>query len=549
MPIVLSQNGLLIKESTIIDAMGEEYLNSLKKSLTIVSVIEMVEKKLKMFKTINTPTGTIILIPRMFTPKIRELLPDEKFINKIPVQPFIEISQKETFKLYNNQEIFLKKLSTDIFTEENVKNGTASCIAKMGTGQGKTYLAAAVIAMIKKKTLIIVHDKGMQNNEFSTVLTQTLDNLVLCVKNKPELIATANVVILVINTVMKQPLEFFKQFGLIIMDEIHLYCTDKRSEIFWNANVEYVLGMSATPNEKRDLFHKIAQLSVGKIIDVESLPGYESAQKFTAKVLAINYITCKDYVLHETNSGNGRLMTHKTIMRMLEDPYRDRLVIQQLKLLLKDNHNVYIFCQYRDTVMHYYRLVKTEFSDEEILYAPELNKKEMAAAKRPAKIFPMMGGIANEEYENAKQKGNIIVITYSYGGTGKSIPKMTASIFASPMRSNWTQISGRILRLGSDQTIVRQYIDIIDSSTMLKYQFYGTKKDNAADKSDKTRRIPRKEIYADRGFPIKYINVHYTSLMTDEERKLLKKEEEPEVLEEDVESEESETTELIEYDT
>ena len=40
-------------------------------------------------------------------------------------------------------------------------------------------------------------------------------------------------------------------------------------------------------------------------------------------------------------------MIHKTIMKMLEDPYRDRLVLNLLKELLADSHNVYIFYCYK----------------------------------------------------------------------------------------------------------------------------------------------------------------------------------------------------------
>lgn len=532
MPIVLSQNGLLLHERLIIEEYGLDYLLQLKKSLTVLSSVDIMEKKLRLYKVITTNGQNILLLPRFLTSKIREMFPDEKFINNIPLIKQNEINVikcKDSFKLFNNQKLMIDELMRTVYTPENVANGTASCIAKMGTGQGKTFLSAALIGILKVKTLIIVHDSGMQNNEFSVVLKNTLDNLILCTKNKDELIEVANVVILVINTAMKKPSSFFKQFGLIIMDEIHMYCTEKRSEIFWNGNVQYVLGMSATPDENRNLFHKIAMVSVGKIIDVEQLPGYTFGDTFKANVRALSYYAPKEYIVHESNASSGRLMTHKTIMKALEDPYRDRLILQVLSKLLEDpRHNIYIFCQYRASVMHFYRLIK-KWNDEkntndnninnekknnnDNICAPELTKKQFV------ETFPMMGGITNEAYDNARIKGRIIIITYNYGGTGKSIPKMTAAIFASPMRAQWKQISGRILRLGSDVNIVREYIDIIDAGTILKYQFYGTRKDNEADRNDKTRRKTRKEVYEERGFPIYYETIHFKLLMTDEEQK------------------------------
>lgn len=501
MPLVLSQSGLLIQDDLIIKKYGNEFLIKLRKSLTITFTQILQEKIMLMYKTgiVRDPktnnTISFMQLPRFLLSKIKSLFPNEIVINKIPIMPNVRISCKKSFKLYNNQKLMMTQLFNNVFTNDKVKEGTAGCIAKMGTGQGKTYLAAAIIGKLKKKTLVIVHDKGMRDNEFSVVFKDTLNNLKLCVKNKDDLIKAANVVILVINTAMNKPPEFFKQFGLIIMDEVHMYCSEKRSQIFWKANCQYMLGMSATPDEKNDLFWKLSVFSVGPIIDVEKLEGYEYTDEFKGEVLAINYYAPDEYVVHETNKSNGMLMTHKTIEKLLEDPYRDGLLMKLLGELLADpKHYIYVFCQHRNSIMHYYRLIKKKFP----VFSPE--------------AYPMMGGISDDLYNEAKEKGRVILITYSYGGTGKSISRMTAAIFASPMRSNWKQITGRILRLGSDTDIVRKYIDIIDANTMLRFQFYGTKKDNSADKDDQTRRKPRREVYYDRGFTITYENIKYEDI-------------------------------------
>jgi hypothetical protein len=86
-----------------------------------------------------------------------------------------------------------------------------------------------------------------------------------------------------------------------------------------------------------------------------------------------------------------------------------------------------------------------------------------------------MGGSASEDMEQAEKKANVIFTTYSYMDTGKSIPKMNASIFASP-RKDPKQVIGRILRLGSNEDIRRQIIDVVDWRTTLKSQWYCRKK-------------------------------------------------------------------------
>lgn len=500
MPIVIAQSGLLIQDELIINKYGIEFLMKLRTSLTIVTQLEMQQKVLCMYRKgmIHDSNKKIpfMQIPRFLLPKIRKMFPDELFINNIPKLPDVDIKGKKTFKLYPNQELMMNELFTNVYNDENSENGLAGCIVKMGTGQGKTFLAAAVIAKLKKKTLVVVHDTAMRDQEFTPVLQKTLDNAVICVKNNDKKISEANIVVMVINTVMNKPLEFFKQFGLIIMDEVHLYCTEKRSRVFWKANSQYVLGMSATPDEKRDQFYKLSFLCMGNVIDVEQLEGYTSGETFKGVVRAINYYAPEEYVHLETNASSGKIMTHKTVEKLLEDPYRDGLIMNVVSELLEDPNNyIYIFCQHRNSILHYYRLIKRRFP----VFAPE--------------AYSMMGGISEESYMKAKESGRIILVTYAYGGTGKSIPRMTAAVFASPMRSNWKQITGRILRLGSDTTITRKYIDIIDANTILRFQFYGTKKDrkDAAD-GVKNRRLSRREVYEERGFDILYEEIQYEDI-------------------------------------
>jgi len=62
---------------------------------------------------------------------------------------------------------------------------------------------------------------------------------------------------------------------------------------------------------------------------------------------------------------------------------------------------------------------------------------------------------------------------------------MTCIIEATPRRNGLRQILGRILRRGSDESIVRQVVDIVDTRTGLRSQ--------AAD---------RRKIYLEKGYPI-----------------------------------------------
>jgi superfamily II DNA or RNA helicase len=87
-----------------------------------------------------------------------------------------------------------------------------------------------------------------------------------------------------------------------------------------------------------------------------------------------------------------------------------------------------------------------------------------------------MGGSTENDIQQAKNTGRIIMTTYSYSGTGVSINKMDALILATPRKSNMTQILGRIFRLKGNVDITRNIIDIVDTKICLKSQFYTRKK-------------------------------------------------------------------------
>ena len=81
------------------------------------------------------------------------------------------------------------------------------------------------------------------------------------------------------------------------------------------------------------------------------------------------------------------------------------------------------------------------------------------------------GGLSAEAVSAISTSGRVLFSTFSYAGTGVSIPKMTAMMFLTPRKAAMKQIIPRCLRRGSDLTIPRVVIDIVDVGTCLKKQF------------------------------------------------------------------------------
>lgn len=98
-------------------------------------------------------------------------------------------------------------------------------------------------------------------------------------------------------------------------------------------------------------------------------------------------------------------------------------------------------------------------------------KASVASTHETRKIHSVMGGASNKDMDNAEAHARVILTTYKYMGTGKSIIKMTALILATPRRNKSRQFVNRIFRLGSDMTKTRVIVDIVDMKSNLKNQW------------------------------------------------------------------------------
>ena len=112
-------------------------------------------------------------------------------------------------------------------------------------------------------------------------------------------------------------------------------------------------------------------------------------------------------------------------------------------------------------------------------------------------IGVLRGGASAKECASAKH-ARIVLTTYGYSRRGVSLTNMTTLILASPRRNGLHQIVGRITRSGSDQSIIRQVIDIKDMCSPLKNQ-----------------NSERRKVYKDRKYPIYSVEYEYEGDLKD----------------------------------
>lgn len=458
-------------------------------------------RRCKIYKSAQRqPNGVeIITLPREAIAKIQEkgyevqirLPPIRFFGNRIteahaPPFPAIDF-------LYDDQQVIINH----IHTQWRDLNSYGSACLNLRAGYGKTFIAAGVIALLRMRTLYIVptcelakqvqHDLqaslGTLSDEGSREAAQSIRIVIHYVSSGEEFRKVAEsennslVCIAVINTVIGATWTeltpatcLANYFSLIIFDEVHTYCSPKRINIFWMAQTRYMFGMSATIGERRDGFDFALGHHLPPLIDAEHIEGftYGAASPFQCRVRAVRYFARDEDAQNLRHETTDRVFAHYMYEQFAHDERRNALIVSQARELVVAGHNVFIFAEERAHVELLAGLLAADETTRQypsvIFYGGVSDEDRRIAIARDE---PSTDGTTAPAHPPAR----IIIATYSYSGTGISIIRMTALILATPRYSGMKQIVGRILRRGSDPTIQRIVIDVIDQKTCLAYQF------------------------------------------------------------------------------
>ena len=477
----LTTEGFIVPLDLLKQSFGSKY-NSFLSKLTITHFQKIgPPKQAYMYKKVLRGGITCMQLPRTL---IRVFL-DNKILSDVEILlPVIKpIDVRLFIELFENQQIIVKYLLDNVFVHKRMIAGTATCIFNLKAGQGKTFVAGGIIACARMRTLYIVPKRPL--------MIQAVKDLRACLypdDDKPTINIgqygnikkrdprtdprNQDVTVIVINSALLLSADFFRGYNLVILDEVHSYCSDQRKEIFRKASLNMCLGMSATTEDRTDGFDPIAhkELAFDGIIRAENIPGFKYEEvDFITDVKVIRYKGPPEFTQTLTHDSTGKIFTPYMNKQFLRDPMRMQLVIKELRELYdwKDDkgnqHCIYVFSEERDALKDVYRELKKSF---EYVDAPELRIQ-----LGDNDVGEFIGGIKDAEITTMRENARILLTTYGYSGTGVSIDKMTAILFLTPRRANMKQILARILRRGGNKDIRRKVIDIVDDKTPIKYQY------------------------------------------------------------------------------
>ncbi len=441
-----------------------------------------------------------------------------------------ETAVELTAPLFEYQQAILDFLfaAQGPFGPRSVAAHCATAYLQMDTGLGKTRVGCAVVARCRGPAAIVVPTEAIREqwlDEFAEVLPDLVcgayQNPPKGSRKIPAGPATHDVVVFIINTFSQKEADVLAGYLLVILDEAHEYCGSEFSKALWLAQTRFVLGLSATPNEAPNGLDRYVNQHLGPAIwPTRDVPGYDIRHVvYTGQVRVVEYAGHPEHSVNGL-TPSGTLSSIMTINNIVKDPHRLCLVAAEVERLFRlhetedadslcalglgprpgsavtdtlpageiRRHGVFVFAELREYLPALRAKLLERFESNEIL-VPELDPEHAQPDSRSISVLRGASRpVARAELGKARRAGSHIVLTtYGYSRRGISLPDMTAIVLATPRRNGYRQVLGRITRRGSDVSIVRQIVDIVDTRVSLKAQA-----------------CERKKIYAEKGFDLRY---------------------------------------------
>ena len=424
------------------------------------------------YKLINDST---LVMPRFMFQRISKYLTDLEISHEVVHRSHISMASQ-----LRNFGCKYGKLKMDIFPDklrviDKITDQLKTChgmIVKLDTGKGKSVIICEVTRRLDMKTLWLVKDKTLQqqlhndvhatmhlddNEDCCDCLTKTGANHCPYVaflggvksRHNTELLESGNykILIAVINSARSKPSSFWKPFGITFLDECPAYTSEKFSEIFENCQTHYMVGLSATPDDKWNSV--MLEHNIGNIIDFDD--DIKLNGVIRGKVYKIVYNGPPQYTRRITNS-KGVVSVAKMVEQFMGDPDRNSLIINTTINAVTKHKYGFVFAMRND----FLRLLK------------ELFDKECKSRNLNIESVVLCADSTSEERLAAYKSANVIFTNYAFG-TGLNIVHTRFEVHASPYRNGGKQITGRILR--KDLTDERFFYDIVDNKTQLRDQF------------------------------------------------------------------------------
>jgi len=335
-------------------------------------------------------------------------------INKLETYKFPKYDMKYVGKLRPHQQTIVDKVC-DGFDKQRGGLLIAGC------GSGKTNMAIYVACKYKLKTLFIVHKTFLKNQIINRIQSTTNIKKIGIIQQKK---AETNhpFVVGMVQSLAKIDYddEIFRDFGMIIIDEVHHMGAKNFSKVYQKMSGKYMLGISAE-RKRNDGMYKIINWYMGPILHAE-----EQKPNDMVVVKKFHYKTC--------NKERNKVIINK----YTQEPDRSTMVTNLVHIKRRNRFTIKLieelFDQGKNILCLSGRLKQVN------LFNKFLNKNPYLKGN----VGKYIGGMSEEELAKSATK-QIILGTYSMAEEGLDIENLNAVILCTP-KSAIKQSVGRILR-------------------------------------------------------------------------------------------------------
>jgi len=379
------------------------------------------EKKFSLF--MESPTS--LYLPRFYGQDNY----GEPTNNKIEDGQPIDIKFKGSLR--KEQEPIVK-----LYQEAAFKNGGG--LISLKCGGGKTVLALYLVALLKVKTIVVVHKDFLMTQWRDRILEFLPEARIGKIQQNTIDIENKDIVLAMVHSLSMKEYEpdVFSSFGLAIFDECHHLGAEVFHKSMQKVSSKYMLGLSATPNRK-DGLRKVFEWYIGPMIYSTKEKNTDYIETRVHEFYSNDLPYCKEEILY-----NGKPCMPRMINNLCESRERFMFIINFVKEEFNKGRKILILSDRRG-------------------YLGETNKWLNENLKEDCSGL-YVGGMKPNELRDSQEK-DIILGTFSMASEGMDIPKLNTIVLASP-KSDVVQSVGRILREKAD---VRKFhplvIDIKDT--------------------------------------------------------------------------------------
>ncbi len=405
-----------------------------------LSVKPFVPKAMTMQKT-QTFTIYRESSTRYYLPKFFGLENFNSVDSKIPKGKNINLSFNGKLRDY---QISIVSKYMD-YVKSKYENFGGGCL-EIDTGMGKTVMAIDIISKMRLKTIILVHKEFLMNQWIERIAEFMPQAKVGKLQGKIIDIEGNDIVIAMIQSLsMKEyDVSIFKDFGFMIIDEVHHMGAEVFSNSLCKVVTPYTLGLSATM-ERKDGLSKVFKMFLGETIHVEKRDTSEQS----VLVKSLQYKVDDDEFNDIKYDFRGNTQISTMITKLCKYNNRSEFILSFIVHTLSENSEQQIMI-----LAHNKSLLKYLYD--------AIEHRKIANGS----VGYYVGGMKEKDLKISETK-QIVIATYSMAAEGLDIKTLTTLVLATP-KTDIIQAVGRILRVKHEQPVV---IDIVDAHEVFQRQY------------------------------------------------------------------------------